>query len=77
MKTVFKCDGFVKLFTIATEKLKKQTLLLLLLLIIYHQCYMMINKFGHDFIKLFKYENLFMKRMIVFQMRRHFDFKHS
>ena len=50
---------------------------LLLLLIIYNQCYMMINKFVNDFIKLLKHENLFIKRIIVFQMKRHFDFKHS
>ena len=31
-----------------------------------NQCYMMINKFVHDFIKLLKYENLFIKRIIDF-----------
>ena len=39
---------------------------LLLLLIIYNQCYMMINKFVNDFIKLLKHENLFIKHIIDF-----------
>ena len=38
----------------------------------YNQCYMMINKFVHDFIKLLKYENLFIKRIIDFSDEKTF-----
>ena len=75
MNTVFKCNQFLKLFTIATRKLKKPIYLSMLhqnnIIINYNQCHMIIKKFVYDFIKLLKSDNLFLNSLLIFQFKNY------
>ena len=69
---VFKCNEFLKLFTIATRKLKKPIYLSMLhqnnIIINYNQCHMIIKKFVYDFKK---YEDLFLNSLLIFQFKNY------